>query len=94
MKNLFILLSTLILTMSLCACSFGKTNNTTEPDTTTTQATTQEPTVLPTMPPIEPNVPETTESRGSTDDKQDAPNETTENSEKGADERMRRRIMN
>lgn len=88
MKTLISILTVLALTLTLCACSFGNTENT-EPETTKAPETTA-PTSMPTLPTVQPNVPETTEGRGSTDDKEDDPNETI-----GDDlgERMRRRIM-
>lgn len=89
MKKLYMIAAILVLAVSLCACRMGITAEKTEPNTTEAPATTQ-PVTVPSMPPIEPNVPETTEKRGSTDDKQDDPNETIGND---MDENMRRRIM-
>ena len=91
MKKFYLMACTALLAASLCACSFGRTNTGTTDTTaqTTTQPTIQEPETTPSMPPLKPNVPETTEGRGSTDDTTDSPNETLPEDA----QRMRRRIM-
>ncbi len=104
MKKFYLMACALALAASLCACSFGGQDAAKEPETT--QPTTQEPTTIPSMPPLQPNVPETTEGRGSTDDKQDEPNEGMNGgqgtnggdtngggNDTGSGDAMRRRIM-
>jgi len=90
MKKYFIAMAAVMLALSLSACGFGRRNKEDTRNTTTppeTQAATTMP--APTLPPVKPNVPQETESRGSTDDTTDSPNESLPEEAR----RIRRRIM-
>ena len=84
MKRFYVLVLSILLIGSLCGCSMrndGVIEDTTKQTTETTQAPTENTTV--------PKVPETTESRGSTDDKPDDENESLPEEV----EKIRRRLL-
>lgn len=94
MKKLFSIVFVLALSLSLCACSMGGTSHEPAPETTvapTTEKPSEKPSEMPTEDSIlpKPNVPDTTESRGSTDDSEDSKNETLPEEV----DRMRRRLI-
>lgn len=90
MKKYQIIVAILLLALSLNGCGCSRQESTEKPEATTIPET-QAPTTMPapTLPSVEPNVPEETEGRGSTDDTKDDKNESLPEEI----ERIRRRIM-
>ena len=90
MKKYIITIVAVMLALSLSACGFGRRNKEETRDTTNAPEI-QTPTTMPapTLPPVTPNVPQETESRGSTDDITNSPNESLPEEAR----RIRRRIM-
>ena len=88
MKKYQILAMILAIVLTLSACGSRRHTNETKTEVTTIPET-QFPSTMPTLPSVKPNVPQETESRGSTDDTKDDKNESL------PDEinRIRRRIM-
>ena len=89
MKKYKILVTILAIVLTLSACGNRRHTNETKPESTIPE--TQTPTTMPapTLPSVKPNIPQETESRGSTDDTNDDKNESLPDEIK----RIRRRII-
>lgn len=89
MKKYLITMIVLALAISLCGCNMGGADSTPETTEATEKRETEPPVTVPSLPPLQPNIPEETDNRGSTDDTTDAPNETLPEDMN----RMRRKIL-